>query len=93
MAEKVAAGTSVIDDYVDRLHRRLKGPPRIKRDLLAEARDGLLDATDAWQRRGLGRAEAERTAVREFGPFGEIARGYQRELSFELWTTSHRTAV
>ncbi|ACZ88008.1 permease prefix domain 1-containing protein [Streptosporangium roseum] len=82
-AGKVAAGTSVIDDYVDRLYRMLKGPSHAKRDLLAEARDGLLDATEALERRGLGRVEAERRAVREFGLLSEIAHGYQRELSVQ----------
>ncbi|MER5320950.1 permease prefix domain 1-containing protein [Streptosporangium roseum] len=80
-AGKVEAETSVIDDFVDRLCRMLKGPSHAKRDLLAEARDGLVDAAEALERRGFGRVEAERRAVREFGLLGEIAHGYQRELS------------
>ncbi|MGN9843593.1 permease prefix domain 1-containing protein [Nonomuraea sp. H19] len=71
----------VIDDYVKHLSRTLKGPPRPKRDFLTEARDSLLDAADALEKGGLRRVEAERVAVREFGTVGELASGYQRELS------------
>jgi len=70
-----------IDDFVAALGRRLRGPRRLKRDLLAEARDGLIDAAEALEAAGLGRAEAERRAVAEFGEVAEVAPGYRAELT------------
>jgi hypothetical protein len=70
----------VIDDYVSVLARELRGPRRIRMDMIAEARDGLADAAEALERSGLARAEAENRAVAEFGPVREIAPGYQEEL-------------
>ncbi|MCC5580394.1 hypothetical protein IMZ11_32725 [Microtetraspora sp. AC03309] len=75
------ASASVIDDYVTGLARSLRGPWRVKRDLMAEARDGLVDATEALEADGLPRSEAERLAVEEFGAIGEIAPAYQEELA------------
>ncbi|WP_063842794.1 permease prefix domain 1-containing protein [Sphaerimonospora mesophila] len=70
-----------IDVYVAALRSALRGPGRVKRDLLAEARDGLLDAAEAYECDGLPRAEAERRAVADFGPVAEIAPGFQQELA------------
>lgn len=70
-----------IDDHVSRLRRALRGPRRLKRDLLAEARDGLLDAALTGERRGLGRTEAERAAVREFGTVEEVVGSFQEVLA------------
>ena len=78
------AGAGRIDDYLTALDRRLRGPGRIKRDLLTEARDGLVDCAEAYQAAGLDRDAAERRAVAEFGPVAEIAAGYQEELA--AWT-------
>ncbi|MFC4530584.1 permease prefix domain 1-containing protein [Sphaerisporangium dianthi] len=75
------ASASVIDDYVTTLDRTLRGPARVRRDLVTEARDSLADATEAHLAEGVGRDEAERMAVAEFGPVGEIAPGYQEELA------------
>ncbi|MFF4412166.1 permease prefix domain 1-containing protein [Streptosporangium sp. NPDC001559] len=75
------AGAGVIDDYVARLSRTLSGPRGPKLDMVTEARDSLLDTAEALELDGLGRAEAERVAVEEFGPVEEIAPGYQEELS------------
>src|SRR5690349_5501816 len=75
------ASASAIDDYVSGLGRSLRGPSRLRRDLVAEARDGLDDAAEAHVEQGVGRAEAERKAVAEFGPMTEIARAYQEELA------------
>jgi hypothetical protein len=73
--------TSPIDDYVAGLRRLLHGPVRARRDLLAEARDGLLDAAEAYEAEGRTRAEAERLAIEDFGHPAEIAPGYQEELA------------
>jgi hypothetical protein len=73
--------TETVDGYVALLGRTLHGPGRLKRDMLAEARDGLLDAAEAYQAGGLDRERAERRAVEEFGPIDVIAPGYQQELT------------
>lgn len=78
---RLVADPGVIDDYVTRLSHALRGPRRPKRDLLAEARDGLLDAALVRERGGLGRLAAEQAAVREFGAVAEIVDDFQRELS------------
>ncbi|WP_433256305.1 permease prefix domain 1-containing protein [Streptosporangium sp. CA-135522] len=75
------AGVGVIDDYVTGLGRTLKGPRGPRLDMVAEARDSLLDTAEALEDDGLERAEAERAAVEDFGPLGAIAPRYQEELS------------
>lgn len=71
----------MIDEYLHRLDRALTGPARLRADLLAEARDGLSDAAQAYRGTGLTAAEAERRAVAEFGSVPEIAAAYQVELA------------
>ncbi|MDH2429576.1 permease prefix domain 1-containing protein [Sphaerisporangium sp. TRM90804] len=73
----------VIDDYVSTLAHALHGPARVRRDMLAEARDSLSDAAEAHLAEGLEPAAAERRAVAEFGTVGEIAPGYQEELTVQ----------
>lgn len=80
----------VIDTYLTRLNAALKGPPRAKADLLAEARDSLEDATEAYEREGLPRRAAEEAAVTDFGELAEVVPGYQTELD---WTQGRRTAL
>jgi hypothetical protein len=70
-----------IDRYLAGLAAELRGPRRLKADLLAEARDSLCDAADAYQQKGLGAAAAARRAVAEFGGVAEIAPAYQAELA------------
>jgi hypothetical protein len=81
---------SVIDGYIAQLDTALRGPRRAKRDLLTEARDHLIDATEAYQDNGLGREAAERHAVREFGEPAEIVPGFQTELGL---AQGRRTAL
>ncbi|GGM42920.1 hypothetical protein GCM10012275_12320 [Longimycelium tulufanense] len=75
------AGQGVIDRYLLTLDARLRGPATVRRDLLAEARDGLHDAAESYRAAGLPAGEAERRAVTDFGPIGRIARDYQAELA------------
>jgi len=75
------AEPSLIDDYLDALDRRLRGPARAKHELLTEAGDGLRDTVEAYLQAGLPLREAERRAVTDFGPLGRIAREYQAELT------------
>lgn len=70
----------MIDEYLVDLDRRLHGCGRFKADLLAEARDGLRDAADAYRAGGWSDEDAERRAVAEFGPAPVVAREYQAEL-------------
>ncbi len=68
----------------------MPGPRRRKADLLAEARDHLVDATEAFEADGLDRASAEREAVADFGAVDEVAPGYRAELAV---SQSRRTAM
>ena len=62
------------------LERALRGPRRVKADLLREACDGLVDAAAAYQDNGIDAASAARRAVLDFGPVAVVAPAYQREL-------------
>lgn len=80
----------VIDAYVAELTAALCGPRRAKTELITETRDSLVDATEAYERRGLDREVAEQRAVTEFGDVAEIAPGYQTELGL---AQGRRTAL
>ncbi|UUV35193.1 permease prefix domain 1-containing protein [Amycolatopsis roodepoortensis] len=71
---------NAIEAYIGELDAQLSGPRSAKADLLTEARDGLVDAADAYRAGGVDEAEAERRAVADFGPADLIARDYQAEL-------------
>jgi hypothetical protein len=70
-----------VEAYVARLGQALVGPRRTKAELLREVRDGLTDATEAYQRGGLSELEAQAKAVADFGPVAELAPEYQHELA------------
>src|SRR5262245_50362297 len=80
----------VIDAYIDQLRGTLRGPRRATADLLTEARDSLVDAAEAYERDGFGRAAAETRAVREFGDVRVVAPEYQNELGL---AQARRTAL
>jgi hypothetical protein len=80
----------VIDEYIDELHAALRGPRRVKEDLLTEARDGLVDTARAYQEKGLDPDAAQRRAVAEFGEVREVAPDYQAELAV---SQGRRTAL
>jgi len=80
----------LIDAYVAELSGSLSGPRRAKRDLLAEARDSLVDSAEAYERRGLNRKAAEHRAVSDFGVVREVAPAYQAELGL---AQGRRTAL
>ncbi len=79
-----------VDDYLTGLSRALPGPRRRKADLLAEARDHLVDATEAFEADGLERDKAEREAVADFGALDDVVPGYRAELAV---SQSRRTAM
>jgi hypothetical protein len=70
----------MIDAYIAELRGSLRGPRRVRTDLVTEARDSLADAAEAYESRGMIRLDAERCAVREFGDVRLIADAYQTEL-------------
>lgn len=74
-------GHDLIDARLAELARLLRGPRRIRAEFLAEARDGMADAAEAYRRCGLSAASAEHAAVREFGEPDELASVYQAEVS------------
>lgn len=79
-----------IDAYITGLETALGGPRRLREDLVAEARDGLVDATEAYQSGGLDRGTAERRAIEDFGELDEIADAYRPELAL---AQSRRSAI
>ncbi|MBW0117522.1 HAAS signaling domain-containing protein [Pseudonocardia abyssalis] len=62
-----------VDLHVAALARRLRGPARLRRSMLAETRAGLRDAAAAHRDAA--------AAVAEFGSVAEIAPAYQAELT------------
>jgi hypothetical protein len=83
-------GRVPIDDYLAALSKELRGPRRRKADLLAEARDHLTDATEAFEADGFARYDAEKHAVADFGAIEDVAPGYRSELAI---SQSRRTAM
>ncbi|TDO54870.1 hypothetical protein EV643_101661 [Kribbella sp. VKM Ac-2527] len=79
-----------VESYLGGLNRALVGPRRRKADLLAEARDGLVDATEAFESDGLSVDEAKLRAVEDFGDLAEVVPGYRAELGI---AQGRRTAV
>ncbi|GAA0936327.1 hypothetical protein GCM10009554_23780 [Kribbella koreensis] len=79
-----------VETYLTGLSRALSGPRRRKADLMAEARDSLVDATEAYEADGLSPAEAAERAVEDFGDLAEVVPGYRSELGI---AQGRRTAV
>jgi hypothetical protein len=86
----VSTTSTPVDDYLAALSRELRGPRRRKADLLAEARDHLTDATEAFEADGLDRYDAEHQAVADFGELTDVVPGYRSELAV---SQSRRTAM
>ncbi|MEV0637559.1 permease prefix domain 1-containing protein [Streptomyces sp. NPDC050619] len=80
----------MIDRYVAELDQALRGPRAVKADMIAEARDSLLDAAEVYEETGLDRERAERCAVDDFGSVQLIAPEYQVELGL---AQGRRTAL
>jgi hypothetical protein len=57
---------------------------------MAEARDSLEDATEAFEADGLDRCQAEQQAVADFGELDEVVPGYRAELGI---AQGRRTAL
>lgn len=70
-----------IDGFIDGLSQHLRGPRRIRADMVAEARHSLVDAAESYQDAGLAPVDARRRAVAEFGSYPEVVPDYQAELA------------
>jgi hypothetical protein len=81
---------SLIEAYVTELDDALRGPRALKADMLAEARDGLLDASEAYERGGLDADGAQRRAIADFGAVDAVVPDYQTELGL---SQGRRTAL
>nr|WP_275402496.1 permease prefix domain 1-containing protein [Streptomyces sp. SID13031] len=68
----------------------MRGPRRRKADLMTEARDSFVDATEAYEADGLSPRQAAEQAVADFGDLDEVAAGYRSELGI---AQGRRTAV
>ena len=82
-----------IEDYLDELLRRTHADPRTTRRLLDEANDHLAAAADGFQAAGRSRVEAEREAVRRFGPAAELAHASWRRSFVTLVVETLRAAM
>ncbi|GIJ25911.1 hypothetical protein Vqi01_10730 [Micromonospora qiuiae] len=71
----------LVDEHLRQLAGRLRGPRRVRADLMTEARHGLLDAVEAYRDGGLPAHEAARRAVADFGTPEQLAPAYQAELA------------
>jgi hypothetical protein len=71
----------VIVAYLREVTAALPGPARARRDIVAELRSGLLDATDAHRRAGLSDAAAAAAATTEFGDPRQVAEAFRPELT------------
>lgn len=72
-----------IDRYLAAVATRLAlaGPTRARQEILAELHDGLLEATDTHQARGLTPAQAATAATAEFGDPQTVAAAFTPELA------------
>ena len=73
----VPAHECAVDRFVADLAGELRGPRALRRDVLAEVRDGLHDAAEAHG----DHPDAAGRAVAEFGSVAELAPLYQAELT------------
>lgn len=67
--------------YVRELDRALVGPRRVRRSLLRESEDHLVDAATAYREAGYDVVEAEDLATRDFGSVADVAEGFQTTLA------------
>ena len=84
------ATSRVLDDYLGALAARLTGPTRARQTILAELRDGLVEATHARLAGGASQAQAAAAAVTEFGDPATVAAAFTPELAA---ATARRVAL
>ncbi|MFB9662207.1 permease prefix domain 1-containing protein [Glycomyces mayteni] len=69
-----------MNEYIAAVAAPLRGPRRVRRDMLAEIEDGFEEAVAEHVAAGLSRGEAVGAAAAEFGEPRAVAAGFQREL-------------
>jgi hypothetical protein len=69
---------SPIESYLRDLRRALRGDPFLARRILEEVADHLAEAAAEERRSGMSDSDAEKNAVRRFGPADRFARGFDR---------------
>jgi hypothetical protein len=72
---------ATIERYLTVVASRLGGPARRRAAIVAELRDGLLEAAGARQARGATPQQAAAAAIEEFGDPAAVARGFAPELA------------
>ncbi|MDI3417762.1 hypothetical protein [Streptomyces luteolus] len=84
-----------IETHVADLAAALRGPARAKSRMLAEFREGLIDAARdlSCDDTDVDRVRAARRAVREFGTVAELAPDFQRELTVAQARLTARTVM
>jgi hypothetical protein len=75
------AALATIEGYLAAVATQLSGPARAREAIMAELRDGLLEATGARLARGASPAQAATAAVVEFGHPQTVAAGFAPELA------------
>jgi hypothetical protein len=80
---------TAIDDHLEALARERRRRGLAPGIVIDEARDHLLDSTDAGTARGLSREDAERDAVARFGPPSQLADDFART----AFRARHRAAL
>ncbi len=88
-----ANGATPIEDYLDELLRRTHADPRTTRRLLDEANDHLFAAAADLEAAGMARVDAEREAVRRFGPAPGLVHGSWRRAFGTLVLETLRAAI
>jgi HAAS len=84
------ATTDSVEAFLQTVAAHLPGPSKHRAAILAELNDGLLEATESYQRTGLDRAQAVRLALREFGDPQTLAESFRSEL---IITRGRRSAL
>lgn len=82
-----------VEAHVAALSAALHGPARLKDRMLAEFRDGLMDAAADLSPDGPPDARAARQAVVEFGTVLELSPAFQRELTIAQARRTARTTA
>jgi hypothetical protein len=85
-----AATHATIECYLTAVATRLTGPARLRKAILAELHDGLLEAVTARLTRGAAPAQAAIAAIEEFGDPAGVAGGFAPELAA---ATARRVAL
>lgn len=83
-------GGPAVDAYLSAVAATMHGPPRARRDVLAELRAGLLDAIDAHRSAGLTADAAAKAAIAEFGDPRQVADAFRPHLAM---TQARRVAL